>query len=232
MTERNASQVLDSPAIKKGPSHAIRRVIICAGTGCMANGAMKVFEEFKQQIAGADLNVVLELRPEGSDADIRLSKSGCQGFCQMGPLVSVLPDNILYNQVRRDDVADIVTQTLKGGAVVERLLYKDPATRKSCRGPEENPFYARQKRFVLHECGFLDPEDIREFMQHGGYKAARKAYVEMSPEEICKTSSTPGCADAAAADSRPAASGTRRECRIRRRSTSSATATRAIPARS
>ncbi len=186
MTESNASATMDSPAMKKGPSHTIRRVIVCAGTGCMANGAMKVFEEFKQQIAGAGLNVILELRAEGSDADVRLSKSGCQGFCQMGPLVSVLPDNILYNKVRREDVSDIVEQTLKHGAEVERLLYKDPATRKICRGQEENPFYARQKRFVLHECGFLDPEDIREFMLHGGSKAARKAFVEMSPEEICK----------------------------------------------
>ena len=71
--------------------------------------------------------------------------------------------------------------------MVERLLYKDPATRKSCRGFEDNPFYARQNRLVLHECSFLDPEDIREFMLHGGYEAARKAFVEMTPEEICKT---------------------------------------------
>jgi NADH-quinone oxidoreductase subunit F len=79
-----------------------------------------------------------------------------------------------------------------GGQVVERLLYKDPSTRKSCRGLEDNPFYARQDRLVLHECGFLDPEDIREYMLHGGYKAARKAFVEMSPEDICKTISESG----------------------------------------
>jgi NADH-quinone oxidoreductase subunit F len=187
MTERNASILLDSPEMKKGPSTTLRRVVICAGTGCMANGAMKVFKEFEQQIAGAGLNVVLELRPEGSDSDIRLSKSGCQGFCQMGPLVSVLPDGILYNKVHKEDVADIVQQTLKGGTLVERLLYKDPATRKSCKGIDENPFYARQKRFVLRECSFLDPEDIREYILHGGYKAARNAFVEMSPEEICQS---------------------------------------------
>jgi NADH-quinone oxidoreductase subunit F len=105
----------------------------------------------------------------------------------MGPLVSVVPDGILYTKVRKEDVAEIVQQTLAGGHVVERLLYKDPATRKSCQGIEDNPFYARQSRFVLHECGFLDPEDIREFMLHGGYQAARKAFVEMAPEEICKT---------------------------------------------
>ncbi|HEY1986747.1 MAG TPA: NADH-ubiquinone oxidoreductase-F iron-sulfur binding region domain-containing protein [Terracidiphilus sp.] len=164
----------------------MRRVIICAGTGCMANGAMKVYERFKTEMAGSGLNVILELRPEAGDGEVRLSKSGCQGFCQMGPLVSVVPDGVLYTKVHSDDVAEIVQQTLVGEQVVERLLYRDPATRKSCRGLEENPFYARQNRLVLHECGFLDPEDIREFMLHGGYDAARKAFVEMSPEEICK----------------------------------------------
>ena len=124
----------------------VRRVIICAGTGCIANGAMKVFEQFKSEIAGAGLQVILELRAEATSDEIRLSKSGCQGFCQMGPLVSVVPDGILYTKVRSEDVAEIVHQTLANGQVVERLLYKDPATRKSCQGIEDNPFYARQSR--------------------------------------------------------------------------------------
>jgi len=152
----------------------------------MANGAMKVFEQFKREMAGSGLNVILELRAEGGDHDVRLSKSGCQGFCQMGPLVSVVPDGILYTKVRPEDVAEIVQQTLVAGQTVDRLLYKDPATRKTCRGLEDNPFYARQNRLVLRECGFLDPEDIHEFIQHGGYSAAKKAFLEMSPEEICK----------------------------------------------
>jgi len=152
----------------------------------MANGAMKVFEQFKREMAGSGLNVILELRAEGADHDVRLSKSGCQGFCQMGPLVSVIPDGILYTKVRVEDVPEIVQQTLVGRQAVERLLYKDPATRKSCRGLEDNPFYARQNRRVLHECGFLDPEDIHEFIQHGGYSAAKKAFLEMQPEEVCK----------------------------------------------
>ena len=170
----------------------VRRVIVCAGTGCMANGAMKVFEQFKSEIANAGLRVVLELRPEAASDEVRLSKSGCQGFCQMGPLVSIVPDGILYTKVRGEDVNEIVKTTLAAGQVVERLLYKDPATRKTCRGPEENPFYSRQSRFVLHACSFIDPEDIREYMLHGGYGAARKAFVEMAPEEICKTISESG----------------------------------------
>jgi NADH-quinone oxidoreductase subunit F len=171
---------------------SMRRVILCAGTGCMANGAMKVFERFRKELDRAGLNVVLELRPEAGDRDVRLSKSGCQGFCQMGPLVSVVPDGILYTKVRAEDVPEIVDQTLVSGAVVDRLLYKDPATRKACRGLEDNPFYARQDRRVLRECGFLDPEDIHEFILHGGYSAAKKAFLEMSPEEICKKISESG----------------------------------------
>ena len=165
----------------------VRRVIVCAGTGCMANGAIKVVQRFKSEMAGSGLRVILELRSEAAHDEVRLSKSGCQGFCQMGPLVSVMPEGILYTKVRSEDVAEIVEQTLVGGKVVERLLYKDPSTRKSCQGLEDNPFYARQSRMVLKECGFLDPEDIREYMLHGGYQAARRAFVEMAPEEICKT---------------------------------------------
>ena len=170
----------------------MRRVILCAGTGCMANGAMKVFERFRKEMDRAGLNVVLELRPEAGDRDLRLSKSGCQGFCQMGPLVTVIPDGILYTKVRVEDVTEIVDQTLVSGEVVSRLLYKDPATRKACRGLEDNPFYARQDRRVLRDCGFLDPEDIHEFILHGGYSAAKRAFLEMSPEQICKQISESG----------------------------------------
>jgi NADH-quinone oxidoreductase subunit F len=110
----------------------------------------------------------------------------------MGPLVTVIPDGILYTKVRAEDVTEIVEHTLVSGEVVDRLLYKDPATRRHCRGLEDNPFYARQDRRVLRDCGFLDPEDIHEFILHGGYSAAKKAYLEMSPEEICKQISESG----------------------------------------
>jgi NADH-quinone oxidoreductase subunit F len=158
----------------------------------MANGAMKVFERFQQEMAVSGLNVILELRSEAGDRDVRLSKSGCQGFCQMGPLVTIVPDGILYTRVKAEDVTEIVNNTLLGGRVVERLLYKDPATRKTCRGIEDNPFYARQSRLVLSECGVLDPEDITEYILHGGYRAAKEAFLGMKPEDICKTISESG----------------------------------------
>jgi NADH-quinone oxidoreductase subunit F len=192
MSTRDGLIVLGDSSVAPENHTAMRRVILCAGTGCMANGAMKVFDRFRKEMDQAGLNVILELRPEAGDRDVRLSKSGCQGFCQMGPLVSVVPDGILYTKVRAEDVPEIVEQTLVKGEVVARLLYKDPATRSACRGLEDNPFYTRQDRRVLRECGFLDPEDIHEFILHGGYSAAKKAFFEMSPEEICKRVSESG----------------------------------------
>jgi NADH-quinone oxidoreductase subunit F len=164
-----------------------RRVIICAGTGCMASGAKKVHDAFVEQIAAAGMQVVTSLEAEGGRhlAGTYVSKSGCQGFCQMGPLVTVQPDGILYTRVKPEDVAEILETTLKNHNVVERLLFEDPASGERCRGQGEIPFYKQQQRTVLRECGKIDPEDIREYIHHGGYAAARKAFCVMTPEAIC-----------------------------------------------
>ena len=163
-----------------------RRVVICAGTGCVANGALKVHAAFVQQIAAAGLSVATELRAEDEGGDVRLSKSGCQGFCQQGPLVTIEPDGILYTRVRPEDVAEIIETTLQGGEVVDRLLYTDPLSGKHCRGTSEIPFYTLQHRYVLKSCGTLDPEDIREYIHNGGYRAAEAAFTRMTPEAVCE----------------------------------------------
>jgi NADH-quinone oxidoreductase subunit F len=165
---------------------AQRRVIVCAGTGCVASGSYKVFQALVEQVRAAGLPVVTEFRPEHEADAVRLNKSGCQGFCQMGPLVTVLPENLLYNKVRLEDVPEIVAETLVGGRVVDRLLYVDSTTKKHCRGVEEIPFYQRQQRFVLRSCGTIDPESIDEYVHQGGYAAAKKAYLQMTPEQICQ----------------------------------------------
>jgi NADH-quinone oxidoreductase subunit F len=162
-----------------------RRIVICAGTGCMANGALKVHGAFVQQCEAAGLKVTIELKAEHHEG-IAVTKSGCQGFCQMGPLVTVLPEGILYTKVKSSDVAEIIATTLQKGQMVDRLLYVDPATGKHCHGTDTIPFYQRQKRFVLKECGLIDPENLSEYMHHGGYAAARKAYLEMTPQQICE----------------------------------------------
>ena len=178
----NTQLILDPAAGNGGKTQ--RRVIVCAGTGCVANGAYQVIAAFNDQIAAAGISVTTEFKAETSRHDLRLNKSGCQGFCQMGPLVTILPDEILYNKVKLEDVEEIVRETLVGGKVVDRLLYVDPATKKHCQGINDIPFYQRQQRFVLKECGTIDPESIHEYLHHGGYAAASKAILKMSPEQI------------------------------------------------
>lgn len=183
---------MNNGANGNGKAHAgQRRIVVCAGTGCVASGSYGVYQALVEQIRAAGLPIETEFRPE-STGELRLNKSGCQGFCQMGPLVTILPESLLYTKVKVSDVPEIIERTLKQSAPVERLLYVDPATRKRCRGVDEIPFYQRQRRFVLNECGTIDPECIQEYMHHGGYAAARKAYVEMTPEQICQEVATSG----------------------------------------
>lgn len=163
---------------------AAKRITICAGTGCVANGALKIFEAFKTQIAEANLPVVVELKEENQKDFLHLAKSGCQGFCQMGPLVTVLPENILYTRVKAADVKEIIKVTLIDNKVVERLLYHENGN--PCKGTSEITFYTRQSRTVLALCGVIDPEDINEYIKHDGYFAARKAYLDMDQENLCK----------------------------------------------
>jgi NADH:ubiquinone oxidoreductase subunit F (NADH-binding)/(2Fe-2S) ferredoxin len=164
-----------------------RRVIVCAGTGCVANGSLEVHDALAQRIAEAGLPVVTQLEAElsGSHDWNHVSQSGCQGFCQMGPLVAIEPDGILYTCVHLGDVEDIVERTLQQGELVERLLYRDPASQRVCRGQADIPFYAQQQRRVLKQCGRVDPGDLREYVHAGGYQAAQRAYREMTPEEVC-----------------------------------------------
>ena len=176
--------ILD-PASGNGAGTA-RRVIVCAGTGCVANGAYQVFQAFVDQIQAAGINATTEFKPEDPGHDLRLNKSGCQGFCQMGPLVTILPEGILYTKVKVGDIGEVVARTLVAGEVVDRLLYVDPATKKHCRGTDDIPFYQRQQRFVLRDCGTIDPENIHEYIHHGGYAAARQAFLKMTPEQICQ----------------------------------------------
>jgi len=172
----------------KAAQKVTRRVVICAGTGCMAGGSMNVYKAFVEKIAQAGLPVVTALKSEddGTHNTLHVSKSGCQGFCQMGPLVAIEPDGILYTRVSVADVDEIVQTSLVGTGIVERLLYVDPATGQRCRGQGEIPFYVKQHRSVLKACGQLDPEDIREYIHHGGYRAAMRAYREMTPAAICE----------------------------------------------
>jgi NADH-quinone oxidoreductase subunit F len=164
-----------------------RRIILCAGTGCVANGALKVRDRLVEKLAKLGKNVFIELEKDDHETKdgFYVSKSGCQGFCQMGPLLRVEPDGILYTKVKPDDADEIIEKTILNGEIVERLLFKDPATQKSYRGDAEIPFYKRQSRVVLKNCT-IEPECLDEYIHKDGYEGARKAYVEMTAEEVCK----------------------------------------------
>lgn len=167
-----------------------RRVLVCAGTGCLVNGSLKVYEEFVNAARAAELEVIVELKKE--EEGVFVSKTGCQGFCQIGPLVTILPEGILYKKVRTGDVSEIVEKTLRNGEPVARLLYVDPATQSSCPTTKEIPFYSKQQRFVLKNCGLIDPENINEYIARGGYRGAVLACSEMTPEQVCNLISESG----------------------------------------
>ncbi|NLF97406.1 MAG: NADH-quinone oxidoreductase subunit NuoF [Candidatus Riflebacteria bacterium] len=162
-----------------------RRVIVCAGTACVANGALPLIDALVKKITSVGINVKVEAHEEGK-RDLRVSKSGCHGFCQMGPLVTIMPENILYTRVKAADADEIVEKTLMKGEIIDRLLFVEPANGKHARGGDDITFYNRQQRTVLKECGHIDPEDIDEYIAHDGYEGARIACVEMKPETVCE----------------------------------------------
>ena len=168
----------------------LRKIVICTGTGCIANGALEVKEAFQRELAAAGFGLVERFEKLETVTDPKnaayLSKSGCQGFCQMGPLVSIQPEDILYTKVKPEHVKAIVERTLRNGELIPELLYVNPATKTRCRSQHEIPFYTSQTRFVLKQCGDLDPESLQEYLAIGGYKAAKKVWTEMTPEDACK----------------------------------------------
>ncbi|MDR2349257.1 MAG: 4Fe-4S binding protein [Deltaproteobacteria bacterium] len=159
------------------------RVIVCAGTGCMANGSMKVYEAFVEIAKSRGIKADVALKKE--DGDVLMSATGCQGFCQMGPLVTIEPQDILYTKVKAEDVEEIVTKTLVGGEAVERLLYRTPDGDEPVKEAHAIPFYHKQTRLLLKQCGSLDATDLDAYVAAGGYFMARKAVLGMTDKEIC-----------------------------------------------
>jgi NADH-quinone oxidoreductase subunit F len=158
-----------------------KRIIVCTGTGCVANGSLDVFKSLVDMSRQMKIDVHIELKEENKGTLI--SKSGCQGFCQHGPLVNILPQSILYTKVTAYDVKEILEKTILKGEMIDRLCYHDKD--RICKGQEDIPFYTKQNRVVLKQCGVIDPENIKEYIANGGYRAAKKACVDMTDKEIC-----------------------------------------------
>jgi NADH-quinone oxidoreductase subunit F len=174
-----------SSAYKAAHAAVKRRIVVCAGTGCIANGSLKIYEALRARIAEKGLDVAIELDiHDHQKQDVLLTHSGCQGFCQVGPLITIEPDGICYIKVKEADIDEIVATTLLGGGVVDRLLYVDPVSGAAKRGKGDIDFYSRQDRRVLAACGVIDPEDLAEYIAQGGYFAARKALFDMEPSQV------------------------------------------------
>lgn len=162
-----------------------RRIVVCAGTGCVACGALEVYDELKKQIHDAHIEIATELESciHKNGNTHYVSPSGCHGYCQMGPLVQVEPDDILFMQVKLKDVQGIVA-TLQGKQPPEeKLLYKDPHTNQTQKGRNDINFYAKQERIALKNCGYVDPESLDDYLANGGYSGLLQA-LRLSGKEI------------------------------------------------
>ena len=147
-------------------------VLVCGGTACCSSGGTSVVEAFKKELEAAGLK-----------DKVQVVVTGCLGFCEQGPIVKILPQGTFYVQVKTEDVKEIVAEHLVKGRVVQRLCY-DPEQAKKLVAEANIPFYQKQYRIVLRNCGIIDPEKIEDYIARDGYKAIEKVLFEMTPEQV------------------------------------------------
>ena len=159
------------------------RILVCSGTGCVATGSQKIYEKF-MEIAKDAPGVTIEFGPHDKDAHVGVKKTGCQGVCELGPLVRIQKgdDVIQYTKVQIEDCQEIFEKSVQGNETIERLLYQKGG--KVSRGPEDIPFIAKQTRIVLKNCGKFDAESLHEYIASGGFQALEKAMFEMDPDLV------------------------------------------------
>jgi len=150
-------------------------ILVCAGTGCRASQSEEIVQNLGKVIEENSL-----------ENDVQVVRTGCFGFCEKGPVVKMVPDNTFYVQVTPEDAGEIVAEHLVKGRKVERLLYTDPETQERVSESKDMGFYKKQIRIALRNCGFIDPENIDEYIARDGYAALGKALTEMTPEGAIK----------------------------------------------
>ena len=155
------------------------RVLVCSGTGCMASGAQKIYDEMVRLCEGID---GVEIEMQKDIPHVGVIKTGCQGLCELGPLVRIEPYGYQYVHVQEEDCLEIVERTVRLGLPVDRLFYRHGD--EVCPKPEDIPFLSRQTRIVLENCGKIDAESIDEYIAAGGFSALAKAVTEMTPQDV------------------------------------------------
>lgn len=148
-------------------------LLICGGTGCKASESDEIKNRLHQLIQAA-----------GLEDDVQVVLTGCFGFCEKGPIIKVLPDNTFYVQVTPDDVVEIVQEHIVKGRPVKRLLYTDPSNNEQISDSKGMDFYKKQIRIALKNCGFIDPENIDEYIARDGYQALGTCLTERTPGDV------------------------------------------------
>ena len=151
------------------------QLLVCGGTGCNALQSEAILEDLR-----------LELEANALENSVQVIKTGCFGLCKLGPIVKVMPDEVIYTNVKPADARDIVAEHVMKGRKVERLLYTDPLTKKTISDAAEMNAYKKQLRIVLRNCGVIDPENIEEAIAYNAYEALGKVLTEMTPEEAIR----------------------------------------------
>ncbi|MDR0364569.1 MAG: 4Fe-4S binding protein [Bacteroidales bacterium] len=147
-------------------------LMACGGTGCRASHGAKLVERLNEAI-----------QEKGLENEVKVVTTGCFGFCEQGPIIKVLPDNTFYTQVKPEDANELINEHIIKGRKVERLLYANPETKEHVSDSKHMNFYKKQIRIALRNCGFIDPENINEYIARDGYAALAKVLTEMTPEE-------------------------------------------------
>ena len=148
-------------------------ITLCSGTACHASGSKEVAASIEE-----------EIKKQGLSAKVDFRKTGCHGFCEKGPIIVIHPEKICYLQIEPKDVSEIISETIKGKKVIERLLYTDPNTNEKIVHEFEIPFYKNQERLVFGSNGEIDPASIDDYLALGGYSALAKALSQMTPEQV------------------------------------------------
>lgn len=149
-------------------------VLVCGGTGCTSSGSQKIIDTLNE-----------EIKKNGLENEVSVVKTGCHGLCALGPIMIVYPEGSLYTLVKTEDIPEIVSEHLAKGRVVTRLLYKETVTENNeVTSLMETPFYRKQHRVALRNCGVIDPGNIEEYIGRGGYEALGKVLTEMTPDDV------------------------------------------------
>jgi NADH:ubiquinone oxidoreductase subunit F (NADH-binding)/(2Fe-2S) ferredoxin/NAD-dependent dihydropyrimidine dehydrogenase PreA subunit len=148
-------------------------LLVCGGTGCRASNSNEIVENLNKC-----------LKENNLEDEIQVVTTGCFGFCEKGPIVKVHPDNVFYIEVKPEDAEEIVKEHVIKGRTVQRLLYVEPSLKEKVQQHDKVSFYKKQIRIALRNCGFIDPEDINEYIAVDGYQALGKVLTEMSPADL------------------------------------------------